>query len=907
MSRRSLGEWGSALDEGAFASAFASAAVFDRNGRDLDWSSDRLDTLLRSSADDAARAWVAAGRDDERIVVRAVGELDVAWVVDTLSRAPGAASVIVEPGAVTTAPLDIHRTWDWPLDVGFLDDPASAALRAAVEDQYWKEFVRFVDATRTSSPVDVLLVPRSVARTAPKGLRLPPIHTALLLGRPEDTDIAPDDLLVLQRQVRSAVAGAVTVDDGRAKGFLDALLFRLAHDLTLDRALFAASRAVATSRTSPVLLGRPEAFERARVSRVASALDIPPPRDYDEESLGQVDWDRAGARGLESLESFGADDYDWTHEGRAATHLARAAPEARRRVALGAPRYLQARVEPAEDLHGGFDVYVPDAPLEPTRESELAPGKPARLDVFIGARDERWYGPTEAFPSHLLPEDADGHELTVVVTEPTAFPEPRSAKLWLPRTGDSAVCSFDFVVPEEASFDARVTVLYRNRLLQTLRIKRDEAAREKGAFALTVEVEAVVRATFDGLGGTKGFDAALLFNDRVGVPGVTAFGDASTAYVPLMSLEPLMVELRSEVERITRTPDDFQQIDSEACRQLFVDLATSGTRLIRALRELPGMATILPAPGDARRRLQVVSIHPDVLIPVEFAYERRNPRRDAKLCPGWLADRARTECDAACTTTGEHVCPLGFWGLRHVIERAMYDSKLASTLQSRSADARFRSDALEGHLPVTSIEGVLFGYASRAANFDVVGFAAEKKALSEALEARKIALSIASNWTEWLERVKEKNPRLLLLLPHTDQEGAAWTLQIGDDALNALDLDLGYVADPPIAPPAPGPIVLLFGCRTAGVSMPLSSFVSDFRRANASVVVGTMGTVLGRHMAPAARVTVELLVDRTRAPKSTSVGELMVELRRRLLARDMPVGMTFVAYGDVDWQLGGSS
>ncbi len=85
--------------------------------------------------------------------------------------------------------------------------------------------------------------------------------------------------------------------------------------------------------------------------------------------------------------------------------------------------------------------------------------------------------------------------------------------------------------------------------------------------------------------------------------------------------------------------------------------------------------------------------------------------------------------------------------------------------------------------------------------------------------------------------------------------------------------------------------------------VPFGEFVRPFRKAGASVVVATLSTVRGRHMAPAAKETLDVLLDHAEA-EAQSFGDVLVDIRRRLVARGLPVGLTFVAFGDASWQLG---
>jgi hypothetical protein len=71
-------------------------------------------------------------------------------------------------------------------------------------------------------------------------------------------------------------------------------------------------------------------------------------------------------------------------------------------------------------------------------------------------------------------------------------------------------------------------------------------------------------------------------------------------------------------------------------------------------------------------------------------------------------------------------------------------------------------------------------------------------------------------------------------------------------------------------------------------------------------VLGTIAEVLGRHAAPVAE---QLVRDLYQAIGLGPVrfGEVMVRLRRTLLARGTPMVLTLAAFGDADWFLVGGS
>ena len=66
------------------------------------------------------------------------------------------------------------------------------------------------------------------------------------------------------------------------------------------------------------------------------------------------------------------------------------------------------------------------------------------------------------------------------------------------------------------------------------------------------------------------------------------------------------------------------------------------------------------------------------------------------------------------------------------------------------------------------------------------------------------------------------------------------------------------------------------------------------------MVIATLTEVLGRHAAPVAARLVEELY-RYCAQEPHGFGEVMVRLRRRLLAEGLIMVLALAAFGDADW------
>jgi hypothetical protein len=100
----------------------------------------------------------------------------------------------------------------------------------------------------------------------------------------------------------------------------------------------------------------------------------------------------------------------------------------------------------------------------------------------------------------------------------------------------------------------------------------------------------------------------------------------------------------------------------------------------------------------------------------------------------------------------------------------------------------------------------------------------------------------------------------------------------------------------------PGPIVLLIGCETAAEGATgYPAIARRFQQLHASIVVGTLAKVLGRHAAPVARELVRQLA--TADDPEADFATLMRRVRRRMLLKGYLMSMCLVALGDGDWRV----
>lgn len=330
-------------------------------------------------------------------------------------------------------------------------------------------------------------------------------------------------------------------------------------------------------------------------------------------------------------------------------------------------------------------------------------------------------------------------------------------------------------------------------------------------------------------------------------------------------------------------------VDDPDVMELFCNLARHGAALYQQLRG-QGFSD----PGD---RIQLINKDESQHVPLEFVYDRGFPKKGARFCSGWhealASDGSRCpSCDAAGgaaqASWSETICPLGFWAIRKVIER--FDS---THMHDLSLPAWRRRD-------LRPLDAALCASTDRVP-------AEARAALSEALTGHIASPTIAADWDEWERVIAEKNPPLLILLAHHDLDAGLDYLEIGDKALDEHrrwrfrpQLNESLINPAAIEP---GPIVLLLGCMTATdvAETGYRSLADNFKHFHASLVLGTMAKVLGRHAGPLA---CELLAELSAVDTpDADFGSVLRRVRRRMLAHGFLMVLALVAMGDAEWHL----
>jgi hypothetical protein len=580
----------------------------------------------------------------------------------------------------------------------------------------------------------------------------------------------------------------------------------------------------------------------------------------------------------------------WMHETGAATDTAARAREAQE-ILDKIPQQPEDRRILAE---------VCEALDRKPEQKILKPDTAYTVDVSIGTGRDDKVSADVSFPYKDLTPSDKGHDLVVLFTEPRLSPDPQVGRLHLPPRGDSeGACRFFFHTGSPAdAIRARISVLHENRVIQTAILEApvaDGGAKKKGG--ITLKVEARVLPDINALQGRQNFDAALILNHTPeGQPLVTAAAgeqammfsfDSTTFQQTINVLNGQLSELAEGAE------EDFKEdLGDEKTTRLLNMLASNGRLLYRHLFEFRREGQWLL--DKNKKKIQIVSTRPESNLPLEFLYDYEAPDLKAKLCQYAKESLPTGQCNKSCgglKNKKNVVCPLGFWGLNRVIERHAYDDrvKIAGDVGLTAADPRRE--------PLRVLDKALFAASGEVDRAKAGTIKSVEKVLSS---KTKRGADYVMSWKEWAAKVRTESPSLLVLLSHTEvgaTEGFMPALEISKlPRLRSVDINDKYVLKKGAKTK---PVVMLIGCKTNAPDNLLESFVPFFRNSGAAIVLSTGATVLALQ---AAKVATELVRALSEVPKSGGVtfGDVMLQVRRKLLAKGVPMVLCLSAYGDAD-------
>ncbi len=554
---------------------------------------------------------------------------------------------------------------------------------------------------------------------------------------------------------------------------------------------------------------------------------------------------------------------------------------------------------PAEDrkvnaviMHGG------------ARRTTFVAGKENIVRCWIGLPEAGVASANESIPATDIPEGGLDLEVQLLWTELNGTSHSDSGRLLLPkeRTARSGDCDLHITVPaDERSVRADIMFRYRGRMFEYVRIDAAVLAEGEEAGprdALRIMVQASQREVIE-VSESVPVDATIVTGPGVTDAGaaVAVFGgqgastqalhDADTGVTwlskELFVTEQLVVRRRAQAGV---TEDVLDPADASVRRLLNV-MAMHGTGLYNALASGGEFQ-------DPGARIQLLALN-GVYVPLEFVYDRGFPAPTAEVCAASvkaLAEGADScpECTGPLTDDERRevptICLYGFWSISKVIERVADGESTAGSGPRRDRQ----------NLP--PIDSVAF-----AASHNVPE--GERADTGSLLKQRFGTALLPEDWDAWVAAIKQR-PSLLVLLAHHGIANGLDYLEIGDakleerrGKLNRAQITSVYVN---VDRREPGPIVLLLGCQTAAeTSTGYIQLTRLFQRERASIVVGTLAEILGRHAGPLARELVSELA--AVSDPDANFGTILLRVRRRMLARGFLLALCIFALGDAEWRL----
>ena len=549
---------------------------------------------------------------------------------------------------------------------------------------------------------------------------------------------------------------------------------------------------------------------------------------------------------------------------------------------------------------------------------------PHEIAVMVGQQSD-WEGalsavgrPEESVDAKLPAGQADLIVMLFIPDLQVADTRP----LTLPATGPSEKVRFGFTAPSAGQrVEGWISLLHRGKILQTAALSGfafNDPRMVPPGFEMSFRL-AVIRPVTGNLGTRPSFDAALLAGPKDTVPAVGILG-AETVPFSARHLGPVVDKIRVQLKDLTDDPTAFAGLNSDASLKLLSALARQG----RDLYEMLGSKLEDALRGRDLSRIQVVLTDPSDFIPVEFVYDFPTPSQDAGLCPNWQKALDEGTCDpkyhpdAVRPEQVTVVCPLGFWGLRKVIERQVIDPGEVALVYGK--DFAIRAEPTLERPSLDDFNGALFAWSDRVNATVEDQSDTVLRALNAVTGNRAVT---ARTWEEWVEAISEREPSLLVLLSHTVTDRGSAKLEIGPDGTGSRCERIEVVQEFVKKKPTDAPVVLLLGCDTAVAKNDSQTFVARFRDEGAALVVGTIAPVLGEHAAPVASTLVQTLRalmsqdaraggggDVTAGPGNgpghgaRTFGDAMVTVRRKLLASGELTALCVTAFGDASWRLG---
>lgn len=540
----------------------------------------------------------------------------------------------------------------------------------------------------------------------------------------------------------------------------------------------------------------------------------------------------------------------------------------------------------------------------------LRANAPHVLRVQIGPDRSDAFRATGGAPiDDVLPDTGQARLLTLVFMPPSGLPTTRS--LSLPARGASEFRSFVFQTDRAGQeVEVEVLVVYKNRCWQRAVLRAlvlDDPTKAPADAQIKFTIAALYPGYWADLDQRRSFDSVVVTSHSLsGEHAAWAVHDLQIAVIDPARLSISAKSISQRLEDVANNPDDYPpDLESAKNVELLRDLAFQGVELYQEM----GQPIERTLDGEDLSRLQVVVSDPNEFVPIEFVYDLPCPTNTAALCPRWREALATGVCsrsnhpppDSHDIGLSTVVCPSGFWALSKVIERQMADQRAKRSASQLWSHGDW-SDPIDGRVHLTGFNAAVFG-ASDKVDPNHTGLSTKVLANLQRIVGSETQAVQVDTWAEWLSAVHDLRPSLQLLLSHTTNVRGSLGLEIGSDDVRMLAQINRSVVKPH---PDMVPVVLLLGCSTAITDRQLQTFVTAFRNHGAALVVGTVASVLGRRAAPVAEALITALNEASQAGREDDqpcFGDVMRDVRRRLLLNGELMALCLTSFGDADWRL----
>jgi hypothetical protein len=866
------------------------------------------------------------------------------WLLDQLRRPVFAASSVYLAEQSLFAQLD----WQWPIRVGLLNEMAIQTYHlAALSHLTVQNLTRPIDPSGDRGTIDLLWIQGEVDNAVRLIEETPysiHAHAVAIFGIEGETDWPAADRARTRITELTQAQSVVIANPQNAAEWLNNLIRGLSHDTTFDVAVNSSGGNVKPVTFGPLLWSTREFIHACQISNFTSDLVQRGLKELDQDRTLPIDNKVALLLGLPAghnptgivLDRLGEriKDIGFLHEKDGAT-VASA-------VNLSIKNFGAKKSLPTTRSRGGF--YEPKAPVArrhlqvavfDTRQRKpleaFVRNQKNELEVHIGPPLEGHLSLRDRFPEEKLPPERGGHLLTVVFFEPQFMKQPDLKSLFLPLSGPSVPCRFEFMVTESADeVHGRVTVLHENRVLQTGIVRGpvrtleeidrerhyrryshkegrvDDGERESNERPVPTQIEFVVggavRRAIADLDQRSRFDASLIVNHLSERPGLQGTAGNRSGYVWLD--DATVQQAKEAIDKALDTGDwdyaEYNGLHAEGTTKLLRILALKGSRLYSFVKKH------LPPAVISARRLQVVVAKDHARFPVEFFYDANPPTLDAPVCPHAKDALRNGACSESCLATKQMpapvVCPLGFWGLSRVLEWHSFTEQQALQFPA-NASGRLGIDSAPRSDEVRLGGPCLVGYSKQIEK-------AEKDCIEKfknRVETLPKPPMLVDGWSDWKKAVRDSNPSILMLLVHTKIDEYGTFLEMGppsrsvaqtDSLLLTDHLTVEYVIGPKITG---SPIVLLLGCTTGRAKLAFDTVATAFEdRGGAGIVVATSNLIYGPKAIEVAEAFLRKIID---LKDGQTFGDITLSVRRSLLAEGLTMILCIMVYGDADWKL----